>query len=98
MRKALIIPALFALLLAGACRNEVKSTTVARNHVVNAHPTPDQLGVIGAQIQANPSEASRILGQHGMTEASFEEAIRKVTENEESAKQYTAAYKRAGGR
>lgn len=100
MKRTLLSFAIIALVFSGACRNETASKPVAANetHVALKNPTPDQLGVIGAQIQANPNEAARILGQQGLTEAQFEQAVRKVSESPDASRQYAAAFHKAGGR
>ena len=101
MKRTLLSFAIAALVVTGACRHETTSSTkvAARDtHVALTNPTPDQLGVIGAQIQANPTEAARILGQQGLTEAQFEQAVRKVAESPDASRQYAAAFHKAGGR
>ena len=57
--------------------------------------TPEQLGELGAQIRKSPDRAKELLGDHGLDEKSFELQIRKVTEDPEASKRYTAAYKKA---
>ncbi|HWW61453.1 MAG TPA: hypothetical protein VN181_08810 [Thermoanaerobaculia bacterium] len=100
MKHALLSFAVIALAFSGACRNDTSSNTVAarEQHVALKNPTPDQLGVIGAQLQANPNEAARILAQQGLTEARFEQAVRKVAESPDASREYAAAFHKAGGR
>ena|SRR5215212_3294477 len=101
MKNTLLSFAIIAVVFSGACRNETtasKPVAARETHVALKNPTPDQLGVIGAQIQANPNEAARILGQQGLTEAQFEQAVRKVSESPDASRQYAAAFHKAGGR
>lgn len=57
--------------------------------------TPEELGELGAKIRKTPDRSDEILRERGLTEKSFETAIRKVTEDPEASKRYAAAYKRA---
>jgi hypothetical protein len=56
--------------------------------------TPEQLGEIGARISKNASQAKQILGEHGLDEKSFEQKIRKVTEDPEASRRYAAAFEK----
>jgi len=58
--------------------------------------TPEQLGELGAQIHKEPARADELLSQRGLTQESFEKAIRDVTESPEASRRYAASYKRAG--
>lgn len=107
MMKKLIVSAVTALVLvAGACKQETTTTattttdgTTTTTVQQTTHTmTPEQLGELGAQISNAPDNAQQLLSQHGLDEKSFEAEIRKVTENPDSAKQYAAAYKAAGGK
>lgn len=98
---ATTITLLLALTLAGACnqKSESASTSPApQPAAVTASPnlSPEQLGELGAQIKKNPDRANDLLTQHGMTQASFEKAIRDVTENPDASRRYADAYRRAG--
>ena len=53
------------------------------------------MGQLGAEIKKKPAEAKRILSEHGLDEASFEKAIRRVSSNIEESRRYAAAYKKA---
>lgn len=96
--------ALCALLLAGACSNDDKPAATAG--VANDAPavaaeqkaqlTPEQLGELGAEIRKNPNDAQRLLSQRGLDEQSFEQAVRKVSEDPAAAKRYADSYKKAG--
>lgn len=97
---AIAIGAMTLLLLAG-CQNQSSisstdsssakdSTTVAQTNA-----SPEDLGTIGAKIQSHPSDAKKILSDNGMTEASFEKAIRAVSSDPALSRRYTAAYKKA---
>jgi ABC-type enterochelin transport system substrate-binding protein len=96
MKNALL--ALTLLMAIVACRNN--TTTPAKtsaNAPVTASATsltPEQLGEIGASIKKHPSEGTKILSDHGMTQEQFERAIRQVSSDPEASKRYAAAYKR----
>jgi hypothetical protein len=88
MRK-LIIAAL--LLFAAALPAQALNTKDILSLVV----TPEELGQLGAELKKKPAEAKRILSEHGLDEASFEKAIRKVSSSVEESRRYAAAYKKA---
>ena len=97
MRSATIITLLLALTLAGACGGKQEyASSSAPAASKGASLTPEQLGELGAQIQKNPDRAHELLTHHGLTEESFEKAIREVTENPDASRRYTAAYRKAG--
>jgi hypothetical protein len=56
--------------------------------------TPEQLGEIGARISKNSAQAKQILSEHGLDEKSFEQKIRKITEDPEASKRYAAAFEK----
>jgi len=102
MKKTSIAIALMTLVLALGC-NQKSSTTTE-----NAQPapsqqaaassqnlTPEQLGEIGAQIKKHPSDAEKILTEHGLTMASFEKAIRDVSADPAASRRYRDAYNKA---
>ena len=100
--KRIVGIAAVSLLLAAGCKNRSESASYTpSSHVTPAvqqqttSMTPEQLGEIGAQIKRHPKEAKTILSDHGMTEQSFERAIRQVSSDPAASKRYTAAYKRA---
>ncbi len=95
--KAMIAVLISAALLAG-CQNEgtaVKADepAVETNAAAEVNLTPEQLGEVGAQIAKNPENAKSILEARGLNEASFEKAVREVTEDPEASKKYAEAYK-----
>ncbi len=57
--------------------------------------TPEQLGELGARISKNAAQAKQILAEHGLDEKSFEQKIRKVTEDPEASRRYAAAFEKA---
>jgi len=57
--------------------------------------TPEQLGEIGARISKDASQSKQILSEHGLDEKSFEEKIRKVTEDPEASRRYAASFEKA---
>lgn len=88
------------LALAAACSNEQKTKEISSEATPQtaakaADLTPEQLGELGAQIRKEPSRADEILSQKGLDQASFEKAIRDVTEDPERSKRYAEAYRKA---
>ncbi len=95
--KAMIAVLISAALLAG-CRNEGTAVTadepaVETKAAEEVNLTPEQLGEVGAQIAKNPENAKSILEARGLNEASFEKAVREVTEDPEASKKYAEAYR-----
>jgi hypothetical protein len=93
------------MLLALACGGNDKpaaqggtspSQQVAATNAAATPLTPEELGELGAKIRKTPERANEILRDRGLDQKSFETEIRKVTEDPEASKRYTAAYKRAG--
>ena len=93
--KSFVITMCLALLLLPACSRETSTTAVETTEVRQAELSPEQLGQLGAKIKKQPNDAQRLLTEHGLTEESFEQAIRKVSEDPEAAKRYAAAYRQA---
>lgn len=94
--------ALCALLLMGACSNEPEQATngaaaveTPAVTVAQSQLTPEQLGELGAEIQKNPDDAQRILSQRGLNEQTFEQAVRKVSEDPAASRKYAESYKKA---
>ena len=88
------------LLLVIACggKETTSSSTVAADPPGETATTltPEQLGELGASIQKEPARADELLSQRGLTQESFERAIREVTENPDASKRYAASFKKAG--
>ena len=57
--------------------------------------TPEQLGELGAKIEKTPDQASALLSAQGLNEKTFEQQIRKITEDPQASKRYAAAYEKA---
>jgi hypothetical protein len=100
MMKRTLITLTVVLALASGCKqkdaasvsSESKdvATTEARHTL-----TPEQLGELGARIEKAPDQAATLLGEHGLNEKTFEQEIRKVTEDPEASKRYASAYEKA---
>lgn len=92
--------ALCALLLTGGCANDERAAATDGSPAAAGQQqtalTPEQLGELGAQIRKNPDDAQRLLSARGLNEQSFEQAVRKVSEDPAAAKRYADSYKRAG--
>lgn len=91
--------AILALVLIVGCKNKAStdSTSAMGNNatVAQANLTPEQLGELGAKITKNPGEAQKLLSEQGLTEDSFKQAVRKVSEDPAASKRYAEAYKKA---
>lgn len=85
------------LVMVAGCQNtENKNASApATTEVAQQQLSSEDLGELGAKIQKNPNDAQQLLSQHGLTEESFQTAVRKVAENPEESKKYAAAFKRA---
>ena len=101
MRNLKMMLALVAIVLAGACSDDRAATPAAaagsNDTTANAQQnlTPEELGELGAKIAKNSNDAQKILSERGLNEQSFEQAVRKVSEDPAAAKRYSEAYKRA---
>jgi hypothetical protein len=87
-----------ALLTFGACRNDNNSTAPAASNPApsvthSATLSPEDLGTLGARIQKNPNDATRILQDRGLTQEQFAAQVRKVAEDPGASKRYAAAFK-----
>ena len=96
MRTMSISLALF-LFLAAACSEQSAPVPTAESEpaVAQSSLTPEQLGQLGAAIKKNPNDAQRLLTEKGLTDESFEAAIRKVSEDPAASRRYAEAYKQA---
>jgi hypothetical protein len=109
MRKQFTIIAAFLVVLAAGCKNQQTASNTESQAASKSAPnlsnppntaeastlSPEDLGTLGAAIKKQPNNADKLLADKGLNEQSFAAAIRKVSENPDSAKRYTAAYKKA---
>ena len=98
MRSIIAVLTLTALLLAG-CKEQQQETAAAQAAPVAAPKstlTPEQLGTLGAEIRKTPERGDELLAKHGLTRATFEQAIRDVTENADASRRYAEAFRKAG--
>ncbi|HEV7486890.1 MAG TPA: hypothetical protein VGQ65_14525 [Thermoanaerobaculia bacterium] len=105
MKRSLLGIALCASLIAcgGNKTDQTASTTSTTTTAANAPAptanattlTPEQLGQLGALINKQPGNADKLLADQGLTQATFEAAIRKVSSDPAASKRYAAAYKSA---
>ena len=96
--RATTLALFLALALAGACNQQHSAVAPADQSAAvkpAANLSPEELGAIGAQIRKEPGRADQILSDHGLTQQSFEKAIRDVTESPEASKRYADAYRKA---
>jgi len=101
MKSALFATLILAVALVSGCKQQqnAASTPATSNDQTSAtastNMSPEQLGELGAQIKKHPKDANKLLSDHGLTEASFEKAIRQVTQDPDASKRYAAAFKKA---
>lgn len=104
MKRSLIALSATLLLIAAGCKGNqglgtTGSTPAGTTSVASASNastlSPEQLGSLGAQIKKQPGDAHRLLQQQGLSEESFANAIRKVSEDPAAAKRYAAAYRQS---
>ena len=101
MKSALFATLVLAVALLSGCKQQqnAASTPASTNDQTSAtastNMSPEQLGELGAQIKKHPKDANKLLSDHGLTEASFEKAIRQVTQDPDASKRYAAAFKKA---
>jgi len=101
MKSALFATLILAVALVSGCKQQqnAASTPATSNDQTSAtastNMSPEQLGELGAQIKKHPKDANKLLSDRGLTEASFEKAIRQVTQDPDASKRYAAAFKKA---
>jgi hypothetical protein len=101
MKSALFATLVLSVALVSGCKQQqnAASTPATTNDQTSAtastNMSPEQLGELGAQIKKHPKDANKLMSDHGLTEASFEKAIRQVTQDPDASKRYTAAFKKA---
>ena len=103
MKKLSIATVALTVVLAAGCKQK-SSTESYSQSTPQSQPaasaqaesmTPEQLGELGAQIKKHPSEANKILSEHGIDQPSFEKQIRKVASDPAASRRYRDAYKKA---
>ncbi|MDP9190999.1 MAG: hypothetical protein M3P06_04770 [Acidobacteriota bacterium] len=100
MMKHTLIALTALLALAGGCKQQETAsvsseTTAAATTEAKQALTPEQLGELGAQIEKTPDQAASLLSEHGLNAKTFEQQIRKITEDPEASKRYASAYEKA---
>jgi nucleotide-binding universal stress UspA family protein len=102
MMKRSLITLTVLLALAGACQQKQTASVAssepkaaATTDAMKQTLTPEQLGELGAKIEKSPDQAATLLSEHGLNEKTFEQQIRRVTEDPEASKRYAAAYEKA---
>jgi cytochrome c556 len=100
MKKISIAIAAMSLVLALGCNQKSSTTTdnaqpASQQTAAAQNLTPEQLGEIGAAIKKHPSDAEKILTEHGLNMASFEKAIREVSSDPDASRRYRDAYNKA---
>ncbi|HEX8620182.1 MAG TPA: hypothetical protein VF911_21565 [Thermoanaerobaculia bacterium] len=98
MNRAITLLALTALLAGcdGRRPEEANAPQPSTAPPAKSTLTPEQLGALGAAIRKEPGRGDELLAEHGLTRATFEQAIRDVTENADASRRYAAAYRKAG--
>ncbi len=77
-----------------ACQDEVATTSES---VDAGELSPDELGRIGARLHEAPDDAEAILADEGITWEDYQEAVRQVSADVESAQRYSEAFHAASG-
>ena len=97
MKTLTIALALTLAVFAAGCSKESTAPAAGANEpaVAAANLTPEQLGELGAKIRKQPNDAPRLLSEAGLTEETFEQAVRKVSEDPAASKRYTEAFNRS---
>ncbi|MEA2235692.1 MAG: hypothetical protein QOC81_416 [Thermoanaerobaculia bacterium] len=106
MKTTLLTFAICAALVAGGCNkaNQTAATATTASSTAGStlvatasgtSMTPEQLGQLGALINKQPANADKLLADQGLTQETFESAIRKVSSDPAASKRYAAAYKSA---
>jgi nucleotide-binding universal stress UspA family protein len=100
MMKRTLIALTVTLALAGGCKQQETASTspdpkTAATTEAKHALTPEQLGELGAKIEKTPDQAAALLSEHGLNEKTFEQEIRKITEDPEASKRYASAYEKA---
>lgn len=100
MMKRTLISLTVLLTLAGGCKQKETASVSSDSKAVATTEakqtlTPEQLGELGAKIEKSPDQASVLLSEQGLTEKTFEQQIRKITEDPEASKRYASAYEKA---
>ncbi len=86
------------LLLGAACGGEQESVAVIDSPAEEVVAlSPEKLGQLGVQLEAEPDRIEEILAEQGLTLDTYEAAIRRITENPGDARRYAEAYDNARG-
>lgn len=98
MRTSAAAFALISILGLGACQQKATENAAATpapaatQQAAAAELTPEQLGELGAKIEKDPASAQQLLSEQGLNEATFEQAIRKVSSDPAASRRYRDAY------
>jgi hypothetical protein len=84
-------------LLAGCGAHETTANTAQTNAASQASEelSPEDLGRLGAEIEAQPADAEQILTGRGMTLPQFEQEIRRVSSDPQLSKRYAEGFRKA---
>ena len=85
-----------ALLTLVGCSAEEPAMTETQAEVA-VDITPEELGELGARIRQDPARAEELLSERGLTDESYEQAIREVSEDGDSARRYADALEAVEG-
>jgi lipoprotein NlpI len=85
-----------ALLAMVGCSAEESAMTETQAELA-VDITPEELGELGAKIRQDPSRAEQLLAERGLTDESYEQAIREVSEDGDSARRYADALEAVEG-
>lgn len=85
------------LTLVGCSAEESTMTETETQAEVAVDITPEELGELGARIRKEPARAEEFLSERGLTDESYEQAIREVSEDGDSARRYADALEAVEG-
>lgn len=96
MKKVIVWAVMLVALAAMGCGSEESTADLIDLGTDEAREwTPEELGKLGAELEANPASIEEILEEHGLTLEIFEAEIRRVSENPGKARRYAEAYRSA---
>lgn len=94
MRTGLSILLIGAIALLGGCSAD---DTTPADGGATTELSAEQLGEMGARIADDPDRTDQILAERGLDRATYETAIRGVTEDLEKSERYAEAFEKARG-
>lgn len=89
------------VLTLAACKKEAETAnggdSASAGRTTAADMTPEQLGELAARISREPQKSEKVLQERGLDAASFEKAVREVSESPDAAKRYSESFRKEQG-